>query len=163
MSDAYWKESFGPPTPIGRDVWSYRGGRFRTRSWARNDAPRGRDWNGYFEENYFVKQIEVVWAPKDRVSAARARVEIKKLMPTDSELISKSRRSGSMSHEYYLSQFLAERLSPGMAGDDYCVTPWGYGLGKIKVEYHFVRGRVSRALVDVGEPHQTSRDLCKGV
>jgi hypothetical protein len=161
LSDADWNELFGAPTSSGRDAWSYRDGHFYTRSWARKGAPRGRDWNGYVESDYVVKEIGILWGRKNRVSAAKARAEIRKLIPGDSKLVSKSRRTGARYREYYSSQFLAERLFPGMAGDDYCVTPWGYGVGKFKVEYYLVGGRVSRAVVDLGEPNQASKDLCK--
>jgi hypothetical protein len=163
LSDADWKDSFGPPMAFRRDAWSYRGGHLYTRSWARRDAPRGRDWNGYVESDYFVKEVKIVWPRKTGASFANARAETIKLLPLDAKPVSKSYRIGSMSFRYYSSEFLAARLFPGMAGDNYCVTPWGYGIGKFKVGYHFVRGRVSRVVVDVGEPHETSLDVCKGV
>jgi hypothetical protein len=51
-SDGDWKRNLGKPSGSGRDVWVYHNGRLHTRSWARKEAPRGRNWNGYVEENY---------------------------------------------------------------------------------------------------------------
>jgi hypothetical protein len=161
-SDAEWKYTLGKPTPSGRDEWVYRNGHLQTRSWARKDAPRGRDWNGYVEENYLVKEITILWSRKRPVSFATARGETAKLLPTDAKPISRFRRTRGKSYRYYSSSFLTTRLFPGLAGDDYCVTPWGYGVGKFKIEYWFARGRVWQVTIDVGEPHQTSLDTCKG-
>lgn len=154
LSDAEWKELFGDPTPSARDAWSYRSGRYYTRSWYRRGAPAGRDYPGYVADNYYVKYIEVVWGRDNPVSFTQARAEIKARLPVDAKVITKYRRRGSRAAEYYSSEYLATRLFPAKAGDNYCVTPWGYGVGKFKVEYYFDKGRVWRAVVDIGEPHE---------
>ncbi len=161
LSDAAWKGSLGAPTPFGRDAWFYRNGHLYTRSWARKDAPRGRDWNGYVEDDYLVKEIRIVWGRKNRVSLAKARAEATSLLPRDAKLISPLHRKGLMTYGYYSSKLLATQLFPGMAGDTACITPWGYAVGKFRVEYHWVRRRVARALIDVGEPRETSLAVCK--
>jgi hypothetical protein len=161
LSDANWKESLGSPTPSGRDAWLYRNGHLYTRSWARKDAPRGRDWNGYVEENYLVKEIRILWRNNNHVTLPQARAEVTKLLPPDAKVISPVYRNGSRTYQFYSSKFLTTQLFPGMAGDTSCITPWGYGVGKFKVEYRWVRRRVSRVVIDVGEPHETSLDICK--
>ena len=161
-SDADWKQSLGKPTPFGRDEWVYRNGHLHTRSWARKDVPRGRDWNGYVEENYLVKEIRILWGRTKRVSFTKARTETTKLLPPDAKPISRLYRTRGKQYRYYSSAFLATRLFPGLAGDDYCVTPWGYGVGKFKVAYWVARGRIWQVTVDVGEPHQTSLETCRG-
>jgi hypothetical protein len=162
LSDAEWKELFGNPTPFARDAWSYRSGRYYTRSWYRKDAPAGRDYPGYIADNYYVKYIEVIWGHNSPASSAQARAEINARLPIDAKVISKYRRRGAKAAGYYSSEYLAARLFPGMAGDNYCVTPWGYGVGKFRVEYYFAKGRVWRAVIDIGEPHEVPLDVCRG-
>ena len=162
LSDAEWKELFGNPTPVARDAWSFRGGRYYTRSWYRRGAPAGRDYPGYIADNYYVKYVEVVWGRNSPASSAHARAEIKARLPVDARVISEYRKRGAKAAEYYSSEYLTTRLFPGMAGDSYCVTPWGYGVGEFKVEYYFVKGRVWRAVIDIGEPHEAPLDVCRG-
>jgi hypothetical protein len=162
LSDAERKELFGSPTPFARDAWSYRGGRYYTRSWYRRSAPAGRDYPGYLADNYYVKYIEIVWGRNNLVLSTQARTEIKERLPIDARVITKYRKRGSRAAEYYSSEYLATRLFPAMAGDNFCVTPWGYGVGKIKVEYYFDNGRVWRAVIDIGEPHEVPLNVCRG-
>jgi hypothetical protein len=162
LSDADWKEHFGNPTPFARDAWSYRGGRYYTRSWARKDAPAGRDYPGYIADNYHVKYIGIVWGRNNPVSSTEARAEVKERLPTDARVVAKYRRRGPIAAEFYSSRYLATRLFPEMAGDNYCVTPWGYGVGKFKVEYYFVKGRVWQAIINIGEPHEAPLGVCRG-
>lgn len=162
LSDATWKELFGSPAPFERDAWSYQGGRYYTRSWARKGAPAGRNFTGYSPDDNYVKHIEIVWGRNKAVAPNKAWLAVRERLPSDSIVITKYRRFGSKAVEYYSSPFLAGRLYPAMAGDNFCVTPWGYGVGKFKVEYYFARGRVMRAMIDVGEPYETSLDICRG-
>jgi hypothetical protein len=162
LSDAEWKELFGNPIPFARDAWSYRGGRYYTRSWYRRGAPAGRDYPGYLADNYYVKYIKIVWGHNNPVSSTQARNEIKERLSIDARVSTKYRKRRSKAAEYYSSGYLATRLFPAMAGDNYCVTPWGYGVGKFKVEYYFDNGRVWRAVIDIGEPHEVPLNVCRG-
>ena len=162
LSDAQWRESFGMPVSFGHDGWSYQDGRYYTRSWARKNAPGGRNYTGYSPSDYYVKYIEIVWPRNRTASLKQAKNAVREILPSDSRVVAKYRRIGSKAVVLYSSQFLASRLYPGMAGDNDCITPWGYGVGKFKVEYYFVQGRVVQAVIDVGEPHETSLDICRG-
>src|SRR5204862_1412030 len=116
---------------------------------------------GYVEENYLVKEIRILWRNKNHATLAQARAETNKLLRNDAKAISPFYRKGSRTYRFYSSKFLATQLFPGMAGDTSCITPWGYGVGKFRVEYRWVRRRVYQVVIDVGEPHETSLDVCK--
>ena len=159
-SDADWKAGFGAPKPFERDVWIYQNGHYYTRAWYRKGAPSGRDWPGYFPENYYVKYIEIVWDRKKAVTWRGAKKEVRKLLPADSIAVS-SVRSGKNKSDFYTSNFLANRIFPLTAGMNDCVTPWGFGVGKFRVTYIATKGRVVKAIIDIGKPHETSPDVCK--
>jgi hypothetical protein len=150
MTDAEWKELFGNPAPFGRDAWVYRNGRYITRSWA--------DISG--DVNHHVKSIEIVWGNQNSARYEEARAEVKRFFPNDTKFVRKLTRGGMRGSELFSSVFLARRITPLMAGTRDCITPWGYRPGQFIVRYHFVKDRVSRAVLEIGEPHETELSAC---
>lgn len=156
-TDATWSSRLGKPIGFQRGVWRFEKAQIYTRSWY--TGPRehtGANYAGHSPSDYSVRYIEFV---RVGLTEAEASSTMREMLPHDCILV--HRRAAIIGREEtYRSRWLLGRIRPLLAGNEPCISPWGYGPGIIKVRYHRLRGGAVRVVADLGEPQEVPMKEC---
>jgi len=156
-TDATWSSRLGKPLGFERDAWRFEKAQVYTRSWYTGPRERtGANYAGYSPSDYSVRYIEFV---RVGLTQAEASSKMREMLPRDCILL-RRRATRSGTQETYRSQWALGRIRPLLAGNQPCISPWGYGPGIIRVRYRRVRGGAVRVVADMGEPREVAIKEC---